>query len=214
MSENPTREEVLASIVPRSDQINADDLIASGPITVTVEGVKRGDKDQPIIISLEGYDRGFRPCKSMHRVLIATWSDDPKRWVGQKLTIFTDPDVKYAGVKVGGIRISHASGIDRPKTFMLTQKRGQKAEVVIHPIEASAPSSVSQERLDWLKVRWADRYADILGPDDDKKLLFGQWVKQTLGEDFNPGGKLDVSKPEDWTPENMQQCEEALNVTA
>jgi hypothetical protein len=136
MSDDPTRDEVLASIVPRSDQINADDLL-TGPITVTIEGVRRGDKDQPIIVDLVGHDRGYRPCKSMRRVLIAAYSDTPKKWVGQRMTLFCDPEVTWAGVKVGGIRISHLSGIDKTKTFMLTKTRGKKAEVVIHPITTS-----------------------------------------------------------------------------
>jgi hypothetical protein len=56
------------------------------------------------------------------------------------MTIFTDPSVLYGGVRVGGLRISHVSGIDEPKTLMLTKTRGKKAEVVIHPIAALSPA--------------------------------------------------------------------------
>jgi hypothetical protein len=58
------------TIVPKSDQLNADDLI-TGPITVTVEAVKRSPSpEQPIDIYITGH-RPFRPCKSMRRVLIS-----------------------------------------------------------------------------------------------------------------------------------------------
>ena len=129
---NPTREEVLKSIEPKSDQLNADDLL-TGPLTVTIEKVRKGDKDQPIVVDLEGH-RPYKPCKSMRRVLIAVLSDEPKNWIGQRMTLYCDPDVTWAGVKVGGIRISHLSGLTEPKTFFLTQTRGKKAEVTIRPV--------------------------------------------------------------------------------
>ncbi len=205
MSEHPTPEDVRKSIVAKSDQLNAEDLI-TGPITVTITGVKRGDKEQPIVVEIDGH-QPYKPCKTMRRVLIATFSDDPKRWVGQQATLYLDPTVTWAGVKVGGIRISHLSGIDKAKTFLLTKSRGQKAEVVIRPIERPSPSSVSQERLDWLKVSWDKKYASTFGPDDDKKLLFEQWVRQTL----DGGGPEDVTNCADWSTDDMEQCERALS---
>lgn len=134
MASDMTEEEVRASIVPRSDQINADDLL-TGPITVTVKGVRKGNKEQPINIDLvETEGRAFRPCKTCRRILIAAWSDDAAKWVGKQMTLFCDPSVAYGGVKIGGVRISHLSGIDGPKTFLLTQTRGKKAEVTIKPL--------------------------------------------------------------------------------
>ncbi|MFH1738194.1 MAG: hypothetical protein ABIH23_04245 [bacterium] len=137
MTDNPTPEEVRASIVPKSDQLNADDLIA-GPITVTITKVSRGDREQPIIVEIEG-NRPYKPCKTMRRVLIASYTDDPKHWVGQQMTLYCDPDVTWAGVKVGGIRISHLSGLKEPKTFLLTQTRGKKSEVTIFPLKTISP---------------------------------------------------------------------------
>lgn len=133
VSNQPTREEVLASIVANSDQVNAEDLL-TGPQTFTIADVRRGTKEQPIQIHLSETTKQFRPCKSMRRVLIAAWGDDPKNFIGQKITLFCDKDIVYAGIKVGGVRISHLSGIDGPKTFLLTQTRGKKAEVTILPI--------------------------------------------------------------------------------
>lgn len=130
-SENPTREEVLASIVPKSDQLNADDLL-TGPITVTITKVRRGDREQPIIVEIEGH-RPFKPCKTMRRVLIAVFGDQPSGWIGQRMTLYTDPEIKFGGVKVGGVRISHLS-LDEPKTFLITQTRGKKSEVTIYPV--------------------------------------------------------------------------------
>lgn len=138
MSDNPTREEVLKSVEPKSDQLNADDLVA-GPITVTITNVKRGDREQPIIVEIEGH-RPFRPCKTMRRVMIAAFSDDPKQWVGQQMTLYCDPEVTWAGVKVGGIRISHLSGIAEPRTFIITLGRGKRVETTIYPIKGLSPA--------------------------------------------------------------------------
>lgn len=121
-----TPEELRASIVPKSDQLNADSLLA-GPITVTVESVKAGDKEQPVVIGIGPDHQPYKPCKSMRRVLIAAWGDKGADWKGKSMTLFCDPSVSWAGVKVGGIRISHLSHIEST-TFMLTTKRGKREE--------------------------------------------------------------------------------------
>jgi hypothetical protein len=145
-SDNPTREEVLASIVPNSEQINAEDCAATGPITVTVKAVRRGSKEQPIFIDLVEHDREYRPCKTCRRILIAAWSDDPVKWIGQRITLFCDPSIVFGGIKVGGLRISRLSGIDKDRVFMLSTSRGKKAEVVIQPL-ADSPEPTEKERL-------------------------------------------------------------------
>jgi hypothetical protein len=114
------------TIVPKSDQLNADDLIA-GSMTVKIAGVKRGDAEQPVIVALEG-QRPYKPCKSMRRVLISAWGDDGSKWVGRSLTVYNDPEVKFGGVKVGGIRISHLSDIPSDLVMSLTATRGKRAE--------------------------------------------------------------------------------------
>jgi len=141
MSNDPTPEEVRKSIVPKSDQLNADDL-ATGPITVTIQKVRRGDREQPIVIDIEGH-RPYKPCKTMRRVLIAAFTDDAKAWVGKRMTLYCDPEVTWAGVKVGGIRISHLSGLPEPKTFLLTKTRGKRAEVTVFPLDE--PISLEDE---------------------------------------------------------------------
>lgn len=133
---SPTSEQVRKSIEPKSDQLNADDLL-TGPLTVTITGVKEGDTQQPIVVEIEGH-RPYKPCKSMRRVLIAVYGDTPANWIGQRLTLFNDPDVLYAGVKHGGIRISHMSGIDKPTSFLLTARRGVKTESIIQPVATIA----------------------------------------------------------------------------
>jgi len=122
------------TIVPKSDQLNADDLII-GPITVKVECVKRSSSpEQPIDICITGH-RPFRPCKSMRRVLISVWGDKGSEWVGKSMTLYRDPAVKYGGVEVGGIRISHVSGIDEEIKLALTTTRAKRSLYKVLPLK-------------------------------------------------------------------------------
>ena len=126
--------DISKAIIPKSDQLNADDFV-SGPKTIKITGVKIVAGDQPVSISYEG-DAGkpWKPCKSMCRVLVQIWGHDGEKYVGQSITLYNELSVKWAGAEVGGIRISHISGIDKPLTLMLTASRGNKKPYKILPI--------------------------------------------------------------------------------
>jgi hypothetical protein len=128
------------TIVPKSDQLNADDLL-TGPLTVTITGVRRGDKEQPVIVEIQG-QRPYKPCKSMRRVLISAWGDDGHAWAGHSMTLFADPNVMFGGVKVGGIRISHVSHIDAPLNLSLTTTRSKRAEYVVQPLRTDQATNL------------------------------------------------------------------------
>ena len=128
-----TRERLIAAIEPRSDQINYEDMIA-GPRDVEVAGVSAGTKEQPVQIRLAGEARYYRPCKTMTRLLVALWGDDGRAWVGRRLRLVGDPNVMFGGVRVGGIRISHASHIDTAHTVALSVARGKRAPHTVQPL--------------------------------------------------------------------------------
>ena len=121
------------TIAPKSDQLNADDLL-TGPITVTITGVSRGNSEQPVNIAITGGYQPYKPCKSMRRVMIALWGDNGHEWVGKSMRLYCDPDVKFGGVKVGGIRVSHMSGIDGRQSLMLTTTRSKRSEYIVEPL--------------------------------------------------------------------------------
>ncbi len=134
------------SIVPKSDQLNAEDLLA-GPRTVTIEKVTAGTSEQPVNVHLvETPGRPYRPSKTMRRVMVACWGPDAELYVGRRMTLYRDPAVKFGGMAVGGIKISHLSNIDKRTTLALTETRGKRAPHVVEPLpDAPAPTSA----VDW-----------------------------------------------------------------
>jgi hypothetical protein len=136
-----TMTDLRPAIAPKSDQLNADDLIG-GPMTIIITKVSVISGEQPISVSYEG-DRGkpWKPCKSMGRVLVLMWGADGKAYTGRSVTLYRDPSVRFGPETVGGIRISHMSHIDGDRTVALTTTRGRRAPYTVKQLAAqNAPA--------------------------------------------------------------------------
>ena len=132
--------DLTASIVPKSDQLNADDLMA-GPVTVTIAKVSAGSAEQPVDVHLTEFPgRAFRPSKSMRRVMVAAWGVEASAYTGRRMTLYRDPTIRFGGMEVGGIRISHLSHIDKSFTLALTVTRGKRAPLTVEPLADVAPT--------------------------------------------------------------------------
>lgn len=125
--------DLTESIAPRSDQINADELI-SGPATYTVREVANGKAEQPFDFLLVETERAYRPSKTMRRVIVAAWGPDAKQYAGRRLTVYREPSIKFGGQTVGGIRISHMSHIDKPVEVLAQVTRGKREKFVVKPL--------------------------------------------------------------------------------
>lgn len=133
---------------PRSDQWNAEDF-TGGPRTFTIADVKPGKAEQKYDIELvEGEGRVWRPPLTVLRLLIAAWSDEAETWRGRRVTLYLDPEIKFGPDKVGGIRVSHLSGIDEPLTVALSVKRGRRTPHTVLPLVEDRPKDTSGR--DWL----------------------------------------------------------------
>lgn len=127
--------DISRTLEARSDQVNADDLLA-GPRTITITDITKGTPEQPVNIVTQEYGPGkvYKPSKSMRRVLATCWGTDAAQWIGRKLTIYRDPDITFGREKVGGIRISHLSHIDQRIDVPLTVSRGKRANFTVQPL--------------------------------------------------------------------------------
>lgn len=128
--------DMASTIVAKSDQLNSDDLI-SGPITIQIRDTRvKESGEQRVEIFYHGdNNKPWKPCKSMCRALVFAWGDDSKQYIGRSLTILRDPEVTWAGMKVGGIRISHMSHITGELVMPLTVTRGSKKAYKVLPLQ-------------------------------------------------------------------------------
>jgi len=151
------------SIAPKSDQLDAVDLLA-GPRTFTIEKVSKNNAEQPFNFHLAEFPRVWRPGKSMRRVIVAAWGKDSDKYAGHSVTLFCDPTVKFGGEAVGVTRISHMTGIDKPLKVPLLVTRGKSAMFTVQPLAAAAP------------VPKRDFMAEAELAQGDTKLLRALWT--------------------------------------
>lgn len=178
---NATVEDLRPTIIPKSDQLNADQLV-TGPMDITVTDVRLGTADQPVKVFYEGDGgRPFLPCKTMRRVLILAWGENGRNWVGRSMRLYHAPEVKFGGAAVGGIRISHLTDIPRDISVSLSEAKGKKAMHVIKPMRA--PDAGIEATVQLL-----GECASI----DDLKAAFGTAYK-AAGKDSGARGRLKVA---------------------
>ena len=130
--------DMTESLAPKSDQLDAVDLVG-GPRTFTIENVTKNNPEQPFNFHLAGFPRVWRPGKSMRRVIAAAWGAKASKYIGQRITLYCDNSVEFGGAAVGGSRISHMSGIDKPLKVPLLIKKGRSAIFTVHPLPDAAP---------------------------------------------------------------------------
>jgi hypothetical protein len=168
--------DLTESIAPRSDQLNADDLMA-GPRTVTITEVNRGTAEQPVNVVLAefGPGRPYKPSKSMRRVMVAAWGKEASAYTGHRLTLFRNPSIKFGKDEVGGIQISHLSHIDKPLTIALTVTRGKRAPYVVQPLADSPADVITSDQMRRMQQLFAEK-----GPESPAERL--AYVGTVLGE--------------------------------
>lgn len=141
-------------IEPRSDQLNAEDLI-TGPRTFTITDVREGSAEQRVRVFLaEGPEgRPWCPNVSMCRLMVLAWGPESDAWHGKRVTLYRDPDVRFGKDTPGGIRISHMSGLRKPLTAQLTVTKGRRGPYRVEPLSDDAPASAAVptpvDRLVW-----------------------------------------------------------------
>jgi len=170
--------DMTETIKPKSDQLNADDLIA-GDMVIRVTNVTRSNSaDQPVNIHYEGDDgKPYKPCKGMRRILVSAWGRDASQYIGKYLELFREPSVTFGNLSVGGIRISKLSNITNPLgnmtqsgnkfTMVITASRGKKTlyeiqELTINDNQAwmEASKTINKaDNLEALKLSWQKNFS-------------------------------------------------------
>jgi hypothetical protein len=163
------------TIAPKSDQLNADDLIGR-TMTITVSKISKADGEQPVAINFEG-DGGkpYKPCESMRRVLVNVWGADGHAYAGRRMTLYRDDTVAFGGMAVGGIRISHVSDTTKPVTMALTATRAQRKPYTVKPLPAEQAPKSEPDQQQAPKRTKADLFADARARAAEGSFALDQW---------------------------------------
>lgn len=157
--------DIHETTLANSKQLTADDLRGITR-TIKITGVSVIKGDQPVVINYEGENgKPYMPCKSMRRVLKNIWGSDGTKYIGKSLTIYCDDKVMFGGMEVGGIRISHASDIDREVILTLTSARASKKPYKVKPLVPASAVVIDPV------VRAAGEEAAAAGVEDYTKWL-------------------------------------------
>lgn len=134
--------DIADTIAAKSDQLNAEDLLA-GPqvVRITEAHIVGGDQPVELVTDVFGPERPFKPCKTVRKLLVKAWGPRSSEYVGRRMAIFNDPTVTWGGQAVGGIRISALSHIDKPVDLALTETRGKRKKHHVDPLP-DAPSKI------------------------------------------------------------------------
>jgi hypothetical protein len=135
------------TIEKKTDQLNYEDFLGGVTRVVTIAGVKEGTKEAQYDIAIEGDQRVWRPPPTVLKLLVAAWTDEATVWVGRRAELYGDPDVMMAGEKVGGIRVSRLSHINKPVSANLSKTRGKRKLHTVDPLPE--PSRIDQLRAEW-----------------------------------------------------------------
>lgn len=148
------------TIEKKTDQLNYEDFLGGVTRIVTVAGVKQGTKEQQYDVAIEGDQRVWRPAVTVLKLLVAAWGDDATQWPGRRAELYGDPNIMFGREKVGGIRVSRVSHIDKPIVVSLTETRGKRKVHTVDPLpDAPAQPQLDPEtvaRLASLRAEWKD----------------------------------------------------------
>lgn len=136
--------DLIKAAEPKSDQLNADDLVGGDKIIkITSVEVKPNAPQQKVTIHYDGENgKPYKPAITMYRLLMekALFGADPNKWIGQHIKLFRDPTIRFGKEAVGGIRISHVTGIKLPVTLPVTTSRGYRVSYTVSPLEIPSQS--------------------------------------------------------------------------
>lgn len=192
--------DLRSTIVPKSDQLNADQLVG-GPMTITVSRVTAATGDQPVSVYYEG-DKGrpFKPCLTMRKVLVLAWGYDGTQWAGRSMRVYNDPDVRFGKDVTGGVRISHLSHIEKDIKVSLAVTKGKKAMYEIRRLADGDAEFVA-----------AIRAAQTI---DELKDAFGKAYKATKDEDRRASFKAEYDRRTQELAPSSQLQEYVAKITA
>lgn len=141
--------DMTLTTAPKVDQLTFDHFSGGIERTIRITSVDlTPGVDQPCVVHYEG-ENGlpYKPGLSMRRVMVHVWGKETSAYVGQSLKLYGDPKIKFGGLELGGVRISHMTGIQKPVTMALTLTKANKKPFTVRPLVFDAADVFDQEKL-------------------------------------------------------------------
>jgi hypothetical protein len=95
-----------------SDVIRYVDIADRGDITVRIKQVKKGKvtgaggkASGKCMIYFDGAEKPLGGGTAVLSVIGQLYGNDTRQWPGKWITLYGDPNVKFGGEKVGGVRV-------------------------------------------------------------------------------------------------------------
>lgn len=193
--------DVSFAMEAKSDQLNAMDIIGDEGRIIRIRAVevKQGN-EQPVWVYFDGDNsRPWKPSKGMIRILAGAWGKESSAWVGRSAHLYCDPDVMYAGKKVGGIRIRALSDIDKNGArFSITINRQKREPFQVQYLDTTRPTYPE------------DKFASAL-PTMIEKMQNGEMTLQQIISRCQQTGDLtadQLAKLEENAPKDIELTEE------
>ena len=196
-----TDHDIGDTLTPRSEQLDAVDLI-SGPriFTITECRTTKG-LEQPTTIRLAEFPRPWKPGKNQRRVLAFCWGGKGAAYVGRRVELYCDTSVVYGGTKVGGIRIRALSHIDGPIDAPIIPTRGQGGTWHVEPLAEVAeripeqPTEPTPQQV--AECTSTDELRDLYraARTDETRALIKARVAALEGQPAEPQGRLIPEEP-------------------
>lgn len=135
--------DITNALAPKSDQLDAVDLLGSPPRVFTITEVSEGNAEQPVNIRLAEFPRVWRPSKGMLRVLAHCWGKETQPWAGRRVELYCDPDVMFGKERVGGVRIKRLSHIEKRTSAPMIISKGRSGSWTVDPLP-DAPAAPTE----------------------------------------------------------------------
>lgn len=127
--------DITETLAPKTDQLDAIDLMGKPPQVFTVTKVDvKPNAEQPVAVHLAEFPRVWRPNVNMRRVLGFCWGRESDGWIGRRVELYCDEKVKFGNDTTGGTRISRVSHIDGPQTAPQMKSQGKPGTWTVEPI--------------------------------------------------------------------------------
>jgi hypothetical protein len=105
---------------------------------------KKREVDKPAIWFKE-IERSWLYCKTSGHSIAAMFGKDDSAWIGKRITLYADPDVRFGSEQVGGIRVAGSPDIEKEIKIRVKFPKKKPIEIVLTPTAAPATTKQAQK---------------------------------------------------------------------